>query len=100
MDINTVSIIIEKMQQNLRYSNLIFFCLNSITHCDITEYCIPGLKTIYSNTKFFIFQLICILAKMVITFEPVGFFFHAVFDAVLQKICHLNHVFYSTLGTF
>ena len=34
-----------------------------------------GLKTIYSNIKFFIFQLICILAKMVITFEPVGIFF-------------------------
>ena len=33
-----------------------------------------GLKTIYSNIKFFIFQLICILAKMVITFEPVGIF--------------------------
>ena len=29
------------------------------------------LKTIYSNIKFFIFQLICILAKMAITFEPV-----------------------------
>ena len=34
-----------------------------------------GLKTIYSNIKFFIFQLVCILAKMVITFEPVGNFF-------------------------
>ena len=34
-----------------------------------------GWKTIYSNIKFFIFQLICILAKMVITFEPVGIFF-------------------------
>ena len=34
-----------------------------------------GLKTIYSNIRFFIYQLICILAKMVITFEPVGFFF-------------------------
>ena len=34
-----------------------------------------GLKTIYSNIKFFIFQLICILAKMVITFELVGIFF-------------------------
>ena len=33
-----------------------------------------GLKTIYSNIKFFIFQLICILAKMVITSEPVGIF--------------------------
>ena len=33
-----------------------------------------GLKTIYSNIKFFIFQLICILAKMVITFETVGIF--------------------------
>ena len=51
MDINTVIIIIEKMQQNLRYFN-IFFCLNSITSCDITEYCIVGLKTIYSNTSF------------------------------------------------
>ena len=39
------------------------------------EYCIVGLKTIYSNIKFLIFHLICILAKMVITFEPVGFFF-------------------------
>ena len=34
---------------------------------------------------FSIFQLICILAKIVITFEPVGFFFHAVFDAVLRR---------------
>ena len=50
------------------------FRLNSITPCDITEYCIVGLKIIYSNIKFFIFQLICILAKMVITFEPVGIF--------------------------
>ena len=33
-----------------------------------------GLKTIYSNIKFFIFQLICILAKMVLTFERVGIF--------------------------
>ena len=73
------------MQQNLRYFNLKFyFCLNSITPCDITEYCIVGLKTIYSNIKFFIFQLICILAKMVITFEPVGIF-HAVYDAVLRR---------------
>ena len=53
-----------------------------------------GLKTIYSNIKFFIFQLMCILAKKVITFGHVGMF-HAVFDAVL---CHLNHVFYSTPG--
>ena len=42
--------------------------------CDITEYCIVGLKTFYSNIKFFIVQLICILAKMVITFESVGIF--------------------------
>ena len=49
MDINTVIIIIEKMQQNLRYFNLFIyfiFCLNSITPCDITGYCIVGLKTI------------------------------------------------------
>ena len=45
-----------------------------ITPCDITEYCIVGLKTFYSNIKVFIFQLIGILAKMVITFEPVGIF--------------------------
>ena len=38
-----------------------------------------GLKTIYSNVKFFIFLQICILAKMVITFEPDGIF-HAVFE--------------------
>ena len=69
MDINTVMIIIAKIQHNLRYFNLIF-CLNSITPCDITEYFIVGLKTIYSNIKFFLFQLI--LAKMVITFERVG----------------------------
>ena len=51
------------------------FCLNSITPCDIIEYCIAGPKIIYSNIKFFIFKLICILAKMVITFEPAGIFF-------------------------
>ena len=69
MDINY-----RKNQHNLRYFNLIFL-FKFITHCDIKEYCIVGLKSIYSNIKFFIFQLICILAKMVITFEPVGFFF-------------------------
>ena len=59
-----------------------------------------GLKTIYSNIKFFIFQQICILAKMVITFEPVGIF-SCGFRCCTQenKFCHLNHVFYSTLGT-
>ena len=99
MEINTAIIIIEKMQQNLRYFNL-NFCLNSITPCDITEYCIVGLKTIYSNIRFFIFQLICILAKMVITFEPVGIF-SCGFRCYTQenKFCHLNHVLYSTLGT-
>ena len=57
-----------------------------------------GLKTVYSNIKFFIFQLICILAKMVITFEPVGIF-SCGFRCCTQdnKFCHLNHVFYSTL---
>ena len=50
-----------------------------------------GLKTIYSNIKFFIFQLICILAKMVITFEPVGIF-SCGFRCCTQenKFCHLN----------
>ena len=61
MDIATVIIIIEKMQLNLKYFSL-SFCLNSVTPCDITEYCIVGLKTVCSNIKFFIFQLICILA--------------------------------------
>ena len=99
MDINTVIIIIEKMQQKLRYFNLIF-CLNSITPCDITQYCIVGLKTIYGNIKLFKFQLICILAKMVITFEPVGMF-SCGFQCCTQenKFCHLNHDLYSTLGT-
>ena len=66
--------------------------------CDITEYCIVGLKTIYSNIGFFIFQLICILAKMVITFEPVETF-SCGFRCCTQKnnFCHLEHVFYSTL---
>ena len=88
MDINTVIIIIEKIQQSLRYFNL-NFVLNSITPCDITEYCIVGLKTIYNNIKFFIFQLICILTKMVITFEPVGFF-SCGFQCCTQenKFCH------------
>ena len=55
MDVNTVIIIIEKMQQNLRYFNFNFFfkSLNLITPCGITEYCIVGLKTIYSNINFF-----------------------------------------------
>ena len=99
MDIKSAIIIIEKIQQNLRYFNL-KFRLNSITPYDITEYCIVGLKTIYSNIKFFIFQLICIVAKMVITFEPVGFF-SCGFRCCTQenKFCHLNHVLYSTLGT-
>ena len=68
------------------------FCLNSITPCDITEYCIVGLKTIYSNIGFFIFQLICILAKMIITFEPVGTF-SCGFRCCTQKnnFCHLEH---------
>ena len=87
MDINTV-IIITEMQQNLRYFNL-KFCLNSITPCDITEYCSVGLKTIYSNIKFFIFQVFCILAKMVITFKPVGIF-SCGFRCCTQgsKLCH------------
>ena len=99
MDINTAIIIIEKMQQNLRYFNL-KISLHSIIPCDITEYCIVGLKTIYSNIKFFIFQLICILAEMAITFEPVGIF-SCGFRCCTQenKFCHLNHVLYSTLGT-
>ena len=89
----------KRMQENLRYFNLKFL-LNSITPCDITEYCIVGLKTIYSNIKFFVFQLICILAKMVITFEPVGIF-SCGFRCCTQenKFCHLNHVLYSMLGT-
>ena len=99
MDINTVIIIIEKMQHNFRYFNLKFLFKFDYA-CDITEYCIVGLKTIYSNIKFFIFQLICILAKMVITFEPVGMF-SCSFRCRTQenKFCHLNHVLYSMLGT-
>ena len=87
------------MQHNLRYFNLNFL-LNLITPCDITEYCIVGLKIIYSNIKFFIFQLICILAKMVITFEPVEIFSGG-FRCCTQdkKFCHLNHVLYFMLGT-
>ena len=84
MDINTVIIIIEKNATEFKVFQFKIFSLNLITPCDITEYCTVGLKTIYSNIKFFIFQLICILAKMVITFELVGFF-HAVFDAVLRR---------------
>ena len=86
MDINTVIIIIEKnaTEFKLQCISIKFFCLNSITPCDITEYCIVELKTIYSNFKVFMFQLICILAKMVITFESV-WIFHAVFDAVLRR---------------
>ena len=96
MDINIIIIIIEKMQQNLRYFNLFFFFfLNSITPYDITEYCIVGLKTIYSNVKFFIFQLICIVAKMVITFAPVGIF-SCGFRCCTQenKFYHLNQSFF------
>ena len=43
-----------------------------------------GLKTIYSNIKFFIFQLICPLAKMVITLNRLEFF-HAGFDVLLRR---------------
>ena len=99
MDNNTIIIIIERMQQNLRYFNL-NFCLNSITPCDITEYCIVGLKTVYSYIPFFIFQLICIMTKMVVTFEQAGTY-SCGFRSCTQdnKFCYLNHVFYSTLGT-
>ena len=102
MDINIIIIIIEKMQQNLRYFNLFFFFfLNSITPYDITEYCIVGLKTIYSNVKFFIFQLICIVAKMVITFAPVGIF-SCGFRCCTQenKFYHLNQSFFLRWGLF
>ena len=100
MDINTLIIIIEKNAREFKVFQFKNFCLNSITPCDITEYCIVGLKTIYSNIKFFIFQLICILAKLVITFEPVGIF-PCSFRCCTQedKFCHLNHVLYSMLGT-
>ena len=79
---------------------IFIFCLNSMTPCDITEYCIVGLKTIYNNIKCFIFQLICILAKMVVTFEPVGMF-SCSFRYCTQenKLCHLNHALFSMLGT-
>ena len=73
MDINTVIIIIEKMQQNLRYFNLNFLFKFDYP-CDITGYCIVALKTIYSNIKFFHISTHFILAEMVITFEPVGIF--------------------------
>ena len=82
---------------------IFIFCLNSITPCDITEYCIVGLKTICSNVKFFIFQLICKLAKMVITFEPGGFFFFSCdFRCCTQenKFCHLNQSFILRWGFF
>ena len=58
-----------KVTISIYYYYFFFFGLNLITPCDIKEYCIVGLKTIYSNFKVFIFQLICI------TFESVGFFF-------------------------
>ena len=57
-----------------------------------TEYFIVGLKTVYNNIKFFIFQLICILAKMV---KPLNWFefFHDVFDAVLrEQFCQSNYI--------
>ena len=38
----------------------------------------------YSNNKLFLFLLICIVAKMFITVEPVGVF-HAVFTIVLRR---------------
>ena len=100
MEINTVIIIIEKMQQNLRYFNL-NFSLNSITPCDITVYCIVGLKTIFSYITFFLFQLICILAKMVVTSEPARTY-SCGFRSCTQenKFCHSNHVFYSQWGLF
>ena len=73
------------------------FCLNLIIPCDITEYCILGLKTTYSNFKVFIFQLICILAKMIITFESVGIF-SCGFRCCTQenKFCHLSTLPYGT----
>ena len=104
MDINTVITIYRTNATEFKvFQFFFFFFLNLITPCDITEYCIVGLKTIYRNIKFFIFQLICILAKIVITFEPVVIFFifSCDFRCCTQenKFCHLNHVFYSTLGT-
>ena len=88
MDINTVIIIIEKNDTEFNlFQFIIIFCLfvkKLITPCDITEYCIVELNQINSFIKFFIFQLICILAKMVITFKPVRIF-NAVFNAVLRR---------------
>ena len=84
MDINTVIIIIEKTQQNIRCFNKIFVWIWLPLVISQNIDCIVGLKTIYSNIKFFIFQLICILAKMVITFEPVGIFC-VVLNAVLRR---------------
>ena len=58
-----------------------------------------GLKYIYSNIKVFISQLICILVKMTLTFEQVGIFscgFHCCTEE--NKLCHSNHVFFSSLG--
>ena len=52
-----------------------------------------NIKTIYSNIKFFIFQLICILAKMGVTFEPVGICSCGFRCCTHEnKFCHLNHV--------
>ena len=57
--------------------------------------------TINSNISFFIFQLICILAKTVLSFELDGFFFSRGFRCCTQenKFCHLSYVLYSALGT-
>ena len=58
-----------------------------------------GLKTIYSNMKFFIFQLICILAKMVITFEPVGIFSCGFRCCIQENIVGLETI-YSNMKFF
>ena len=57
MDSNTVIIIIEKNATEFKLLQFKIFCLNSITPCDITDYCIVELKIIYSNIKCFILQL-------------------------------------------
>ena len=67
MDINTIIIVLEKENATefkiFQFKIFVKIRLPLVIE-KIAEYCIVRLKTIYSNIKFFIFQLICILAKM------------------------------------
>ena len=55
MDISTVIINIEKNATEFKVFQFIyFFCLNSITPCDITEYCIVGFDVVPRRTSFVI----------------------------------------------